>query len=169
MVEVTTLDGIALVLFFYISYHYLSRQSSAQFNSTAQSAQSVQSAQRPLKSIMSAPRDDLAPPKDDPYTPEQLKAYDGADPDKPIYVAIKGTIFDVTHKADVYGAGKSYNIFAGKDASRGLGMSSLEPQNAIPDYSDLNETDMKVLNDWYSFFTQRYNIVGTVVDPATST
>lgn len=95
MVEVTTLDGIALVLFFYISYHYLSRQSSAQFNSTAQSAQSaqsVQSAQRPLKSIMSAPRDDLAPPKDDPYTPEQLKAYDGADPDKPIYVAIKGML-----------------------------------------------------------------------------
>jgi hypothetical protein len=64
-----------------------------------------------------------------------------------------GTIFDVTHKADVYGAGRSYNIFAGKDASRGLGMSSLEPQNAVADYSDLNETDMKVLNDWYSFFT----------------
>ena len=63
-----------------------------------------------------------------------------------------GTIFDVTHKAEVYGPGKSYNIFAGKDASRGLGMSSLEPQNAIPDYSGLNEADMKVLNDWYSFF-----------------
>jgi hypothetical protein len=64
-----------------------------------------------------------------------------------------GTIFDVSHKADVYGVGRSYNLFAGKDASRGLGMSSLEPQNAVSDYSVLNETDMKVLNDWYSFFT----------------
>jgi membrane-associated progesterone receptor component len=87
MVEVTTLDGIALVLFVYISYHYLSRPSSAQIQQPAQSAQSEQ---RPLKSIMSAPRDDLAPPKDDPYTPDQLKAYDGSGPETPIYVAIKG-------------------------------------------------------------------------------
>lgn len=53
----------------------------------------------------------------------------------------------------MYGAGKSYNLFAGKDASRGLGMSSLEPQNAVADYSVLDEKDMKVLDDWYSFFT----------------
>jgi len=45
---------------------------------------------KPLKSIMQAPRDDLAPPKDDPFTLEQLKQYDGSDPAKPIYVAIKG-------------------------------------------------------------------------------
>ena len=48
---------------------------------------------KPLKTIMQAPRDDLAPPKDDPYTLEQLKQYDGSDPEKPIYVAIKG-MFD---------------------------------------------------------------------------
>ena len=45
---------------------------------------------KPLKSIMQAPRDDLAPPKDDLYTTEELKQYDGSDPSKPIYVAIKG-------------------------------------------------------------------------------
>lgn len=46
---------------------------------------------RPLKSIMQAAREDLAPPKDDPYTSEQLKQYDGSDPTKPIFVAIKGS------------------------------------------------------------------------------
>ena len=46
---------------------------------------------RPLKSVMQAAREDLAPPKDDPYTTEQLKQYDGSDPSKPIYVAIKGS------------------------------------------------------------------------------
>ena len=44
--------------------------------------------------------------------------------------------------------GKGYSVFAGKDASRGLGMSSLKPEDAVSDYSTLNEAQMKVLNDW---------------------
>ncbi|KAJ7644810.1 cytochrome b5 [Roridomyces roridus] len=120
--------------------------------------------EKPVKTIMQAPRDDLAPPKDDPFTLEQLREFDGSDPSKPIYVSIKGTVFDVSHKADVYGPGKSYSIFAGKDGSKGLGMSSLKPEDAIPDYSGLNEKDRKVLDDWHSFFSKRYNIVGRVTD-----
>ncbi|KAI0044434.1 progesterone binding protein [Auriscalpium vulgare] len=114
--------------------------------------------------MMQAPRDDLAPPKEDPFTQEQLKQYDGSDPSKPIYVAIKGTVFDVSHKRDSYGPGKSYNIFAGKDGSRGLGKSSLKEEDAVPDYTVLQETEMKVLNDWYTFFSKRYSVVGKVVD-----
>ncbi|TDL24288.1 cytochrome b5 [Rickenella mellea] len=117
------------------------------------------------KTIMSAANTSLQPPKDDEFTPERLKDYDGSQPGKPIYVAIKGTIFDVTAKVEMYGPGKSYNIFAGKDGSRGLGMSSLKPEDAVPDYSTLDENDMKVLDDWHSFFSKRYNIVGRVVDP----
>jgi len=97
-----------------------------------------------------------------------------------------GIIFDVTRKSDVYGPGKSYNIFAGKDASKGLGKSSLNPEDAVPDYSDLPENEKKVLDDWFSFFQyvpnslrleqrvpalmfiskrrKRYNIVGRVTD-----
>ncbi|KAF5376277.1 hypothetical protein D9615_008515 [Tricholomella constricta] len=123
---------------------------------------------KPLKSIMQAPREDLAPPKDDPYTTEELKQYNGSNRNLPIYVAIKGTIFDVSHKSDVYGPGRSYSIFAGKDGSKGLGMSSLKPEHAIADYSGLDEKDRKVLDDWHSFFSKRYNIVGKVVDPPTS-
>ncbi|KAI0364428.1 progesterone binding protein [Pilatotrama ljubarskyi] len=113
---------------------------------------------------MQPPQANLAPPKDDPFTVEQLKQYDGSDPSKPIYVAIKGTVFDVTRKADTYGKGKSYNLFAGKDASRALGMSSLKEEDAVSDYSTLSEADTKTLNDWYDFFSKRYNIVGKVVD-----
>lgn len=64
-----------------------------------------------------------------------------------------GTIFDVTHKREMYGPGKSYNIFAGKDGSKGLGMSSLKTQDAISDYSTLDEKDRKVLDDWFEFFS----------------
>jgi len=121
-------------------------------------------AEKPLQTIMQAAREDLAPPKDDPFTLEELKQFSGSDASKPIYVAIKGTVFDVSHKADVYGPGKSYNIFAGKDGSKGLGKSSLKPEDAVPDYSDLPEADMKVLNDWHAFFSKRYNVVGKVTD-----
>lgn len=126
---------------------------------------------KPLKTVMQPPRDDLAPPKDDPFTLKELTQYDGSDASRPIYVAIKGvlnslpanplfhlfiskgTVFDVSHKMDVYGPGKSYSIFAGKDGSKGLGMSSLKPEDAVPDYSGLPEAEMKTLNDWHSFFS----------------
>ncbi|KAI5118880.1 hypothetical protein M0805_003555 [Coniferiporia weirii] len=115
-------------------------------------------------SIMQAENSDLAPPRDDPFTLEQLKAFDGRDPEKPIYVSIKGDVFDVTKKKDMYGPGKSYNIFAGKDGSRGLGMSSLKDEDAVPDYTTLSDTDRKVLDDWHAFFLKRYNVVGRVSD-----
>lgn len=79
-----------------------------------------------------------------------------------IYVAIKGTVFDVTRNKDSYGPDGGYHVFVGKDASRALAMSSLEPEDAVPKYKDLPEADLKVLDDWYTFFKLRYNIVGSV-------
>jgi membrane-associated progesterone receptor component len=46
----------------------------------------------PPKTIMQAPQVNLPPPKNDPFTVDQLKKYDGSDPNVPIYVAIKGEI-----------------------------------------------------------------------------
>ena len=94
-------------------------------------------------------------------------------------------MFDVTHKRDTYGKGGSYSLFAGKDASRALGLSSLKPEDAVPDWSTLEEKDRKTLDDWHAFFTcvcllspfykrkmtfiwggtrKRYAIVGRVAD-----
>jgi hypothetical protein len=53
-------------------------------------APAVEAEEKPVKSIMQAPREDLLPPKDEPFTLAQLKAFDGSDPSKPIYVSIKG-------------------------------------------------------------------------------
>ncbi|KAF9227170.1 cytochrome b5 [Gyrodon lividus] len=113
---------------------------------------------------MQGPRDDLDPPKYDPFTLKELAQYDGSDESKPIYVSIKGDVFDVTRKRDVYGKGGSYNTFSGKDGSKGLGKSSLKVEDAIADYSTLPENEMKVLDDWHTFFSKRYNIVGRVTD-----
>jgi membrane-associated progesterone receptor component len=52
----------------------------------------------------------------------------------------------------VYGPGGSYSVFAGKDGSKGLGLSSLKQEDAVPDWSTLEEKERGVLNDWYAFF-----------------
>jgi len=51
-------------------------------------------------------------------TPSQLSTYDGTNPELPIYLAINGTVFDVTAGRHTYGPGGSYSVFAGKDATR---------------------------------------------------
>ncbi|KAL7623907.1 hypothetical protein AAE478_005464 [Parahypoxylon ruwenzoriense] len=61
-----------------------------------------------------------APPQRGPIylTPEELSLHDGSDPTKPIYLAINGSIFDVSSNARTYGPGGSYRYFAGVDAAR---------------------------------------------------
>ncbi|KAF9344731.1 hypothetical protein BGX34_005394 [Mortierella sp. NVP85] len=71
------------------------------------------------------------------FTSEELSKHDGTEEDKPIYVAIKSTVFDVSTKKTMYGPSGGYHCFAGKDASK-----------------------RKTLDDWYSFFEKRYPIVG---------
>ncbi|EKD14800.1 uncharacterized protein L3040_003981 [Drepanopeziza brunnea f. sp. 'multigermtubi'] len=51
-------------------------------------------------------------------TDADLAAYDGTDPTKPIYLAINGTIYDVSLGRRHYGPDGSYHFFSGKDASR---------------------------------------------------
>lgn len=59
-------------------------------------------------------------------------------------------------------------VFAGKDASRALAKSSLKPEDCVPDWYDLPDKEKTVLDEWYQFFSKRYNIVGKV-EGATNT
>ncbi|KAK1772775.1 cytochrome b5 [Phialemonium atrogriseum] len=51
-------------------------------------------------------------------TPTELAEFDGTDETKPLYLAINGTIYDVSANRRTYGPGGSYHFFAGCDASR---------------------------------------------------
>ena len=50
-------------------------------------------------------------------TREELSQYTGEN-GKPVYLAIKGKIFDVSSAEGYYGKGGSYSGFAGRDATR---------------------------------------------------
>jgi len=54
-------------------------------------------------------------------------------------------------------------VFAGKDASRALGKTSTKPEDVRPEWHDLSDKEKGVLNDWITFFSKRYNVVGKVV------
>ncbi|KAK8048791.1 hypothetical protein PG994_010521 [Apiospora phragmitis] len=107
----------------------------------------------------------LNPPKDDPISLEDLAKADGKEGQK-CYVAIKGKVYDVTgNKA--YQPGGAYNVFAGKDASRALGKTSTKPEDVKAEWQDLDDKEKGTLNDWITFFSKRYNVVG-VVEGATN-
>ncbi|KAF4500184.1 Membrane steroid-binding 2 [Fusarium agapanthi] len=50
----------------------------------------------------------------------ELSLHDGTDPDRPLLLAINGTIYDVSNGRRMYGPGGSYSYFAATDAARGF-------------------------------------------------
>ncbi|KAK2748726.1 hypothetical protein FQN57_000307 [Myotisia sp. PD_48] len=115
------------------------------------------------KSVMSQEATNLNPPKDDPISLQELAKSDGSDPNRPTLVAIKGIVFDVSGNP-AYGPEGNYHVFVGKDSSRALAKSSLKPEDCRSEWEDLDEKEKGVLEDWYKFFSKRYNIVGKVVE-----
>lgn len=104
---------------------------------------------------------ELDPPRNDIFTPESLLKFDGTGPESKAYVGIKGTVFDVSKNA-LYAPGGKYHVFTGKDSSRALASTSVEPEDCRPDWQDLPDEKIKVLNEWYLFFSKRYNVMGKV-------
>ncbi len=79
------------------------------------------------------------------------------------YIGVKGVVFDVTKNIQAYGPDSKYGVFVGRDASRALGKSSLKEEDVdlkiSDDISDFTEKQLKVLDDWFSFFSQRYDML----------
>uniref|UniRef100_A0A0E0M9E4 Cytochrome b5 heme-binding domain-containing protein n=1 Tax=Oryza punctata TaxID=4537 RepID=A0A0E0M9E4_ORYPU len=112
------------------------------------------------------PREEVPPPPEPvqvgEITPEELQQYDGSDPEKPLLMAIKGQIYDVSQSRLFYGPGGPYALFAGKDASRALAKMSFEPQDLTDDISGLSLLELSALQDWEYKFSSKYVKVGTI-------
>ncbi|MCL4417326.1 MAG: cytochrome b5 domain-containing protein [Patescibacteria group bacterium] len=51
---------------------------------------------------------------------EELKNYDGGNPNKPIYIGLDGYVYDVTTGKKFYQKGGAYHYLAGKDSTNEL-------------------------------------------------
>ncbi|XP_058186776.1 membrane steroid-binding protein 2-like [Rhododendron vialii] len=96
-------------------------------------------------------------------TEEQLRAYDGSDPEKPLLMAIKGQIYDVSRSRMFYGPGGPYALFAGRDASRALALMSFDPKDLTGNIEGLSASELDVLQDWEYKFMEKYVKVGQLV------
>ncbi|KAI8535704.1 hypothetical protein RHMOL_Rhmol10G0194300 [Rhododendron molle] len=116
-------------------------------------------------------------------TEEQLRAYDGSDPEKPLLMAIKGQIYDVSRSSLApvvgisnelltvvdfscrmfYGPGGPYALFAGRDASRALALMSFDPKDLTGNIEGLSASELDVLQDWEYKFMEKYVKVGQLV------
>ncbi|EXC15968.1 Membrane steroid-binding protein 2 [Morus notabilis] len=95
-------------------------------------------------------------------TEDDLKQYDGSDPQKPLLMGIKGQIYDVSQSRMFYGPGGPYALFAGKDASRALAKMSFEDKDLTGDISELGPFELEALQDWEYKFMSKYVKVGTI-------
>ncbi|KAJ3174049.1 hypothetical protein HDU88_000016 [Geranomyces variabilis] len=97
-------------------------------------------------------------------TPEELKAFDGSVPGRPIYIAINGEVYDVSVSPQYYGKDGSYNFFAGKDAARAY-ITGCFQTDLTHDLRGLNDAQIRSLQTWSDFYSKsdKYFRVGRVV------
>ncbi|KAG9399116.1 hypothetical protein AC1031_012074 [Aphanomyces cochlioides] len=130
------------------------------FLSSPQAPTRVPPSQKP------ASKKEEEPVKQRYFTLEELRVFNGEN-DKPIYIAIKGVVYDVSRKRDFYGPGEGYHLFAGREAARALAKMSFEPADLDnTDISDLSFMEKEILKDWIEKFTDynAYPIVGRVLE-----
>lgn len=97
------------------------------------------------------------------YTEAELRELDGADPDKPVLLAIRGVVYDVTRGRSFYGKGGPYGAFAGKDCARALAKDSLEPEDLTGDVAGLTPVELERLEEWIELFEGKYHRLGRLL------
>ncbi|KAJ5560686.1 hypothetical protein N7513_003085 [Penicillium frequentans] len=103
------------------------------------------------------------------YTPKTLIEFNGEN-EKPVYLAVRGRVFDVSPGRNFYGPGGPYENFAGRDASRGLAHQSFDEEMLTKDLSapldelkDLDADQLENLQSWEDRFNEKYLVVGKLV------
>ncbi|KAB2631632.1 membrane steroid-binding protein 2-like [Pyrus ussuriensis x Pyrus communis] len=96
-------------------------------------------------------------------TEEQLREYGGSNPNKPLLVAIRARIYDVSSSRNFYGPGGPYAMFAGREVSRALALLSFKPQDINGNLEGLGPDELGILQDWEEKFIEKYDKVGQLV------
>ena len=96
------------------------------------------------------------------FTRAQLRRYDGSSAWRPLLLAIKGMVLDVTTGEDYYGPQGPYRRMAGRDASYAFATLSLKEEDMHDDVDSLGAEKLKVLDDWHEKLAKKYPYVGRI-------
>ncbi|KAI0482730.1 cytochrome b5 [Xylariaceae sp. FL0804] len=103
------------------------------------------------------------------FTPRTLLPHNGL-AGMPVYLAVRGRVFDVTSGRNFYGPGGPYENFAGRDASRGLACHSFDEDMLTKDLDGpldtlegLGPDEFESLQGWEERFLSKYLVVGRLV------
>jgi predicted heme/steroid binding protein len=112
------------------------------------------------RTYLGTPRPNLA------FTPEELRRYDGSDPKLPLYLALNGSVYDVSANRRTYGPGGSYHHFAGVDAARAYATGCMRTHLTY-DLRGLTDEQLLKIKGWHHFYDQHkvYYRVGHVLNP----
>lgn len=95
-------------------------------------------------------------------TTEQLAQHDGTDPEKHMYLAIKGVIYDIRNGKAFYGPNGIYP-FAGRECARAFALVSTSEADCNDNLEGLGKMELDTLADWQAKFNSKYPIVGKIV------
>jgi membrane-associated progesterone receptor component len=95
------------------------------------------------------------------YTPRTLLKNNGQN-NAPVYLAVRGKVYDVTSGRNFYGPGGPYENFAGRDATRGLACQSFDEDMLTKDLDgpldpcdDLSAEQLENLKGWIERFDEK--------------
>ncbi|ENN78869.1 neuferricin [Dendroctonus ponderosae] len=96
------------------------------------------------------------------FTTSELATFNGVE--QPfLYVALLGTVFNVTKGAKHYAKGQQYHVFVGKDASRNFVTGKFKEEDASDDIGGLSNKELKSLSDWMKFYNREYQQIGNLI------
>ncbi len=101
-------------------------------------------------------------------TASELLEMDGRTKDTPIYISLRGLVYDVSAARDKYGPGKSYHALCGKDATISFATGCFGDSCPEKKVEDLNEEELKQVQDWIELYHHhdKYKYIGRlVIDP----
>lgn len=100
------------------------------------------------------------------FSLEDLALYNGSDPALPIYIAINGSVYDVSASPKIYGPKGPYRFFSGRDAARAFVTGCFQKEDEFT--YDLRGIDPEEaahdIRSWQQYYetSRKYWSVGTV-------
>ncbi|ANM31058.1 hypothetical protein ABI59_17970 [Acidobacteria bacterium Mor1] len=95
------------------------------------------------------------------FSAEELAGHDDRDPNRPLLLAVRGVVFDVSSGRDFYGPEGKYHGLAGKDASRAMGMWTLAEADLNDDCDAMSAEQWTAFNEVFlETYVKQYPVVG---------